>query len=143
MLLNEHDQVFWCKRVGQNAWQFPQGGVQKNESPRAAMLRELDEETGLQEAHIDILGQTPDWLRYQLPEQFQRKSGSRRCIGQKQIWFLLRFCADERDINLNKHATPEFDDWRWLDYRQAAEEVIYFKRQVYRQALAQLLPLLK
>lgn len=138
VLLNQRNRVFWCKRIGQNAWQFPQGGINADETPEDAMFRELQEETGLLAHHIDILGRTRDWLRYDLPEQFQRKNTPIRCIGQKQIWFLLRFRGLSYDVNLFNNKSPEFDDWCWLEYEKAAEKVIFFKREVYAKALDEL-----
>lgn len=128
-------------RVGQNAWQFPQGGIRRDESPEEAMYRELHEEIGLVPADVQLLGATRDWLRYDLPEQFVRRNTRPVCIGQKQRWYLLRLTADESRLRLDTTASPEFDRWRWMPWWQPVREVIYFKRAVYAQALQQLGPL--
>ena len=73
VLLNSHNEVFWGKRVGQHSWQFPQGGIQHGESPEQAMYRELHEEVGLLPEHVQIIGRTKDWLRYDVPEEFLRR----------------------------------------------------------------------
>ena len=134
--------MFWARRTGQDAWQFPQGGVRAHESPRDAMFRELDEETGLQPHHVEVLGQTRGWLRYRLPDRYVRKRSRPVCIGQKQRWFMLRLIGDESCVDLERSERPEFAEWCWVDYWQPPKEVIFFKRQVYRKALRELAPLL-
>lgn len=142
ILTNDQGHVFWAKRKGQDAWQFPQGGISKNESPREAMYRELYEETGLQPDHVEIIGQTRRWLRYRLPKRMIRRHSHPLCIGQKQRWFLLRLVADEHCLKLDATEKPEFDGWRWVDYWHPVQEVVFFKRRVYQLALNELAPLL-
>lgn len=138
VICNDHDQVLWARRFGEMSWQFPQGGMRPNESPEEAMLRELREEVGTD--RVEILGRTRDWLRYEIPYKSRSRARS-RYRGQKQIWFLLRFLGDEREINLAT-AQPEFDDWRWVDYWAPINEIIEFKRKVYLTALCELAPAL-
>lgn len=142
ILCNDACQLFWAKRVGQEAWQFPQGGIRADETLEQAMYRELWEETGLQPEHVEIVGVTRKWLRYRLPKRFIRRDSQPVCIGQKQRWFLLRLTSDEKRVCLDASATPEFDGWRWVDYWYPADEVVFFKREVYRKALRELEPLL-
>lgn len=142
VLTNADDQVFWARRVGQSGWQFPQGGICNNETAEAAMFRELREEVGLGREHVEIIGRTRRWLRYRLPQQYLRRDSLPLCIGQKQHWFLLRFTGTEADFCLDSSDTPEFDRWCWVDYWKPAEDVIFFKRKVYRRALRELAPLL-
>ena len=85
ILCNNQRRLFWGRRVGQNAWQFPQGGINRDETPEEAMYRELEEEIGLQSHQVKIIGSTRDWLRYRLPERYIRKHCEPLCIGQKQI----------------------------------------------------------
>ena len=142
ILCNEQNRLFWGRRVGQNAWQFPQGGIDQDETPEQAMYRELREEVGLFPEHVDLLGSTDRWLRYRLPKRFIRRNSHPVCIGQKQRWFLLRVRCSENDFCLDACAKPEFDNWRWVKYWQPVREVIYFKRKVYERALEELAPLL-
>lgn len=138
VLSNRDGKVFWARRCGQDAWQFPQGGIQQNETPVEAMYRELYEETGLEASHVEVTGQTSDWLRYLIPDHLLRHRSLPLCIGQKQIWFSLKLMGDESDFNLNSSDTPEFDQWRWVDYWTPVDEIIAFKRGVYEQALKEL-----
>lgn len=131
-------RVLLAKRIGQDAWQFPQGGIKRGESPEAACYRELEEELGLKPEHVEWLGATQDWLRYRLPKHLLRRGNKPLCIGQKQRWFLLRLIGDESRVQLAGTAAPEFDAWQWVDYWQPIERVIYFKREVYVEALREL-----
>lgn len=142
VLSNDARKLFWCKRTGMNAWQFPQGGIRSNESMESAMFRELEEETGLQPEHVEIMAKTSGWLRYRIPKRYIRHKSNPVCIGQKQRWFLLRLLTDESKVKLDCCHKPEFDHWRWIDFWDPVEEVVAFKRNVYRQALDQFAPIL-
>ena len=142
ILANNEGRVFWAKRRGQDAWQFPQGGIAPNERPVEAMYRELYEETGLRPEDVEILGQTRRWLRYRLPRYMVRRRSRPLCIGQKQRWFLLRLVGGEDRFNLEATDKPEFDGWRWVDYWYPMREVVFFKRKVYERALNELAPLI-
>ena len=143
VLLNGRNEVFWGKRVGQHSWQFPQGGIQHGESPEQAMYRELHEEVGLLPEHVQIIGRTRDWLRYDVPEEYLRRQHATRVHrtayrGQKQIWFLLRLVGLDSDIQLRASDHPEFDAWRWVPFWIQLDGVIDFKREVYELALSEL-----
>jgi len=138
ILCNDEGRVFWAKRMGVDAWQFPQGGINENEDPENAMYRELWEETGLQKQHVQILGRTRYWLRYQLPERYIRKNSLPLCIGQKQIWYMLRLLGSEANVRFDRSPKPEFDCWRWVDYWEPLNNVVYFKRKVYQKAMTEL-----
>jgi len=136
------DRVLWAKRVGQDAWQFPQGGIRRGEAPEQALYRELEEELGLQKRHVECVGVTRGWLRYRLPQHLIRRGRRPLCIGQKQKWFLLRMRADDLAVRIDAGDRPEFDAWRWVDYWLPLDEVVAFKKDVYRRALNELAPLL-
>ena len=142
ILANRQGRVLWARRVGQDAWQFPQGGIKPRETPEQALYRELYEELGLKPEHVELLGCTRDWLHYTLPKRYVRRNSSRVCIGQKQIWYLLHLVGDEAAVRLDACSKPEFDCWRWVNYWHPAHEVIFFKRSVYKRALRELAPLL-
>ena len=143
MIVTNHDrQLLWAGRKGRSGWQFPQGGIEPNETPEEAMYRELLEEVGLQVDDVEVLGSTEGWLHYDLPKRFRRRGSNPVCIGQKQRWFLLRMLADETSVQLDCADQPEFDRWRWVDFRHPVRSVIWFKREVYESALNELAPLL-
>jgi putative (di)nucleoside polyphosphate hydrolase len=105
------------------------------------MYRELREEVGLGPEHVDVLGCTRGWLRYRLPQRMIRRHRKPVCIGQKQVWYMLRLVGDECHVRLDCCDRPEFDHWRWVDYWYPLREVVAFKRDVYRRALKELAPL--
>ena len=138
ILLNQKNQVFWGKRIRTHSWQFPQGGIDRGESPEQAMFRELHEEVGLQPEHVRIVARTRDWLRYEVPDRFIRREARGHYRGQKQIWFLLQLTGYDWNLNLRATDHPEFDAWRWNDYWVPLEVVVEFKRGVYEMALTEL-----
>ena len=142
ILCNAEGRLFWGRRFGQHSWQFPQGGIQRDESPEQAMFRELAEEVGLRPEHVQVVGCTRGWLRYRLPRRLIRPGNQTPCIGQKQVWFLLRMLGSEESVRLDASNRPEFDHWQWVDYWYPLHAVVPFKRQVYWHALHELAPLL-
>ena len=143
IIVNDSGRVFWGRRHGHDAWQFPQGGLATGETALEAMYRELHEEVGLEKGDIEVLGCTRRWLKYRLPKQYLRHGKVPLVIGQKQKWFLLKLVASEQKLRLDLSDSPEFDSWRWVDYQEPQEQVIFFKRQVYAQAMKELAHLLK
>ena len=143
LMVNEKGRLLVCERLlNPGAWQFPQGGIKVNETPEQAVYRELMEEVGLEQQHVEMLGETTGWLRYRLPKRYLRFGNKPLCIGQKQRWFLLRFIGKEEDVKLDQYEKPEFDDWRWVNYWAPTKEIVFFKRRVYEKALHELAPLL-
>ncbi len=138
ILSNRDGQVLWAQRMGQDAWQFPQGGVNREETVEQAMYRELWEEIGLRPDDVGIVASTSSWLRYKLPKRMVRRHEQPVCIGQKQKWFLLSLQGDDSRLNLDASDKPEFQDWRWVDYWHPIDHVVFFKKRVYRCALQQL-----
>lgn len=135
ILVNSRRQLFWAKRIGKPAWQFPQGGMKEDESPEDAMFRELKEEVGLHPEDVKILACTKRWLSYRLPKRLVRQNSKPLCIGQKQKWFLLRMIGDDQRFNLKATDDPEFDSWAWVSYWYPLTQVIAFKRRVYNLAM--------
>jgi putative (di)nucleoside polyphosphate hydrolase len=138
VIINKDNKILWAKRVDEDNWQFPQGGIQKGETPEQAMYREVYEEVGLKKNSFEILGRSADWLKYDVPEKFVKTYWQGRYKGQKQIWFLLKFIGSDDLINLNLHDSPEFDDWKWENYWQPLQDVVNFKKEVYSAALNEL-----
>ena len=142
IITNGNGHVFWGQRVQQNgSWQFPQGGIDAGESPEDALYRELYEEVGLKADDVRLLGQTRTWLRYRIPHNLVRKGQNPPCIGQKQKWFLLELDAEPETICFDCGSKAEFNDWRWVSYWYPVGQVVKFKREVYRKAMAELAPM--
>jgi putative (di)nucleoside polyphosphate hydrolase len=142
MLLNREGRVFVARRIDMPpevaAWQMPQGGIDPGESPRDAALRELNEEIGTDKA--EILGESADWLYYDLPAELAGRSWGGRFRGQRQKWFAMRFTGADGDINLAAVEHPEFDTWEWVAVERLPELIVPFKRRLYVDVLAQLAP---
>jgi putative (di)nucleoside polyphosphate hydrolase len=141
VLMDPAGQLFLGRRTGGKGWQFPQGGMRRGETAEESLFRELREEIGLESRDVKVLGATSRWLRYRLPSRYVRRGQRPLCVGQKQRWFLLQLSADESGIRFDTTGEPEFDRWRWVDYWDPVQEVIYFKRPVYVKALHELAPL--
>ena len=141
ILFNHKNKVFWARRCGHDGWQFPQGGIRLYETVEQALYRELEEEVGLRPDHVKVIARTQDWLHYDLPDSFLKRlrhKSTRNFRGQKQIWYLLRLIGDDSQVHLDASRKPEFDDWVWKDWAAAVEEIIGFKRHVYRTAFYEL-----
>jgi len=142
IITNGDGQLLLGGRAGHSGWQFPQGGILRDELPEEALYRELAEEVGLTQGDVQMLGSTNNWVRYNLPSKFIRRNSTPLCIGQKQIWYLLRLTAPDDSLRFDTTDQPEFDRWRWVEYWRPVKEVVYFKRRVYVHALNELGPLL-
>lgn len=118
------------------AWQMPQGGVDPGETPQVAALRELGEEIGLAPEHVEIIGQTSEWLPYDLPHHLVPKLWKGRFRGQEQKWFRLTFTGPETAITINTEQ-PEFAHWRWIAADDLLDAIVPFKRDLYRVVLAE------
>ena len=139
----ERDRVLMCLRRKdpyKGLYNLVGGKIEPGESSPDAAWRELREETGLLPEHVEILGATPGWLRYRLPHRAVRHQEKHVCIGQKQVWFLLRLVGDESHVRLDLTESPEFDHWRWVDFWYPMQHVVMFKRGVYARALCHLAP---
>ena len=135
MLLNREGHVFVAKRIDMpsDAWQMPQGGIDRGEDPRQAALRELEEETGT--AKAEIVGEIAGWLDYDLPPELQGKLWGGRFRGQRQKWFAMRFTGKDKDIDIaTKH--PEFSAWKWTPIETLPDLAIWFKRPIYERLVA-------
>jgi putative (di)nucleoside polyphosphate hydrolase len=138
MLVNGEGLAFIGKRIEVkegDAWQMPQGGIDDDEEPRLAALRELGEETGLSSDLVTIIAQTREELFYDLPEELQGKIWGGKYRGQRQQWFLARFLGSDADVKLDAHQPAEFCEWKWVAPETLPDLIIPFKKRVYRAVL--------
>ncbi|MCA0977658.1 RNA pyrophosphohydrolase [Qipengyuania flava] len=138
MLVNSEGRVFVGRRIDNKEgdwWQMPQGGVDEGEDLKETALRELAEETGAQAAHVSLIRQTEEPIRYDLPEELIGKLWGGKYRGQEQVWFLARFSGTDDDIDLQAHDPAEFCDWKWVDAEQLPDLIVPFKKRVYRTVL--------
>ncbi len=139
ILMNKEGKIFLGMRHDslknadhEFAWQMPQGGIDAGEEPVDAALRELEEETGVPAHAVTVLGETPDWLFYDLPKDLQTKLWGGRYKGQRHKWFLTRLEGPDSLINIHHPTTPEFCAWRWATQDEAQSHVVDFKQDLYR-----------
>ncbi len=141
MLVNADGLVFVARRKDTpDAWQMPQGGIDSGETPHAAALRELEEEIGTNKA--EIIAESADWLRYDLPAELVGKVWKGKYRGQDQKWFLLRFTGRDEDIDINTRH-PEFDAWKWAPVDDLPAMIVPFKRSIYEALVAEFGPQVK
>ncbi|WP_116086322.1 RNA pyrophosphohydrolase [Tropicimonas sp. IMCC34011] len=135
LLLNAKGLAFAGERIDTpGAWQMPQGGIDPGETPRDAALRELEEEAGVKPHLADVVAETPDWLRYDLPDILVGKVWGGRWRGQEQKWILARFLGSDADIRIDTDH-PEFSRWDWIPPSELPDRIVPFKRAVYRQVI--------
>lgn len=137
VLVNRQGGVFVGQRRDRDvdAWQMPQGGVDKGETPLEAALRELWEETGVTADLVTIEAETPGWLAYDLPHDIVPNIWKGRYRGQEQKWFLMRFHGQDADVNIATDH-PEFSRWKWAQPAELLAGIVPFKREVYAQVMA-------
>ena len=134
VLFNAKGEVFVAQRLDSPgpAWQMPQGGIDKGETPLEAAWRELHEETGISSAAY--LAESKNWLRYDLPPKLAATLWKGKYRGQEQKWFAFRFLGKETEINIEGDH-PEFSAWKWADFRDVPELIVPFKRSLYQQVV--------
>ncbi len=132
MLVNLEGQVWVGKRIDSpgDAWQMPQGGMDKGESPWATAERELEEETGIAPHLVERIAEAPELLRYDLPEELRGQFWKGKHVGQEQNWFLCRFLGRTSDVNVAT-AHPEFCEWKWVEPSELPGLIVPFKREMY------------
>lgn len=138
MLINDEGLVFAGQRIDgiAEAWQMPQGGIDKGEDTYSAALRELEEETGISAKLVEFVAESSGTFFYDLPEQLIPKLWGGKYRGQEQKWFLFRYLGKDNQININTRH-PEFFKWRWMPMDQLIEKIVPFKKTVYGSVIAE------
>lgn len=132
MLLNRDNKVFVAKRIDTavEAWQMPQGGIDKDEDPKQAAIRELEEETGV--TNVKIIAEYEGWLTYDLPDELYGKVWKGKYGGQTMKWYVMRYNGHDKEINIETEH-PEFSEWKWIDIQKLPEMIVPFKKEIYQK----------
>ncbi|HEX8480509.1 MAG TPA: RNA pyrophosphohydrolase [Allosphingosinicella sp.] len=137
MLLNAEGKVWVGQRLDSTleAWQMPQGGLDKGEEAEEGALRELEEETGIGRDKVAIVARHGEELCYDLPEELVGKLWKGRWRGQRQTWFLARFLGSDSDVRIDT-PEPEFRAWKWADPADLPAMIVPFKKKLYEDVVA-------
>jgi putative (di)nucleoside polyphosphate hydrolase len=131
VLLNEREEVLALERKKiPGAWQLPQGGIRTDEEPMEAAIRELSEETNFNASHVQLVGELPEWLAYELPAAARSEKTGR---GQVQRWFFFRLIPNAPEVRLTDKAAEEVSAYKWTNLLSLAKEVVAFRRRTYER----------
>ena len=136
MIINNQKKIFVGKRIDHpsNFWQMPQGGIDPQEKPVVAALREMEEEVGIKKNKVQLLNQISDWYYYTIPKDLAQTLWKGRYKGQRQKWFLYKFEGTESDINIHTEH-PEFSDFKWVTKDFLVPNIVPFKKEIYKKLL--------
>ncbi len=138
MIINKNKKIFIGQRFekDKSAWQMPQGGIDKGEKTIDAVIREMNEETGIKK-NFKILYETRIWHYYKLPIYLQKKLWGGKFVGQKQKWFLIDFKGKDSEINIQTKK-PEFKKWKWTSSKKMMELIVPFKKKLYANVVSEM-----
>ena len=136
MIINKKKEIFVGKRIDHpsNFWQMPQGGIDAQEIPSIAALREMDEEVGIKKNKVDLLTESKDWYYYSIPSDLAKTLWKGKYKGQRQKWFLYKFKGTDKDINIHTEH-PEFSNYKWVTKDFLVPNIVPFKKKIYEKLL--------
>ena len=136
MIINQKKEIFVGKRIDHpsNFWQMPQGGIDAQEIPSIAALREMEEEVGIKKNKVNLLTESKDWYYYSIPSDLAKTLWKGKYKGQRQKWFLYKFKGTEKDINIHSEH-PEFLDYKWVTKDFLVPNIVPFKKKIYEKLL--------
>ena len=138
MIINQKKEIFVGKRIDHpsNFWQMPQGGIDAQEIPSIAALREMEEEVGIKKNNVDLLTESKDWYYYSIPSDLAKTLWKGKYKGQRQKWFLYKFKGTDKDINIQTEH-PEFSDYKWVAKDFLVPNIVPFKKEIYEKLLVE------
>ena len=136
MIINQKKEIFVGKRIDHpsNFWQMPQGGIDAQEIPSIAALREMEEEVGIKKNKVDLLAESKDWYYYSIPSDLAKTLWKGKYKGQRQKWFLYKFKGTDKDINIHTEH-PEFSNYKWVTKDFLVPNIVPFKKKIYEKLL--------
>ena len=136
MIINQKKEIFVGKRIDHPSdfWQMPQGGIDAQEIPSIAALREMEEEVGIKENKVELLTESQDWYYYSIPSDLAKTLWKGKYKGQRQKWFLYKFKGLDKDINIHTEH-PEFSDYKWVTKDFLVPNIVPFKKEIYEKLL--------
>ena len=136
MIINQKKEIFVGKRIDHpsNFWQMPQGGIDAQEIPSIAALREMEEEVGIKKNKVDLLTESKDWYYYSIPSDLATTLWKGKYKGQRQKWFLYKFKGTDKDVNIHTEH-PEFSDYKWVTKDFLVPNIVPFKKKIYEKLL--------
>ena len=136
MIINQKKEIFVGKRIDHpsNFWQMPQGGIDAQEIPSIAALREMEEEVGIKKNKVDLLTESKDWYYYSIPSDLAKTLWKGKYKGQRQKWFLYKFKGTDKDVNIHTEH-PEFSDYKWVTKDFLVPNIVPFKKKIYEKLL--------
>ena len=136
MIINQKKEIFVGKRIDHpsNFWQMPQGGIDTQEIPSIAALREMEEEVGIKKNKVDLLTESKDWYYYSIPSDLAKTLWKGKYKGQRQKWFLYKFKGTDKDVNIHTEH-PEFSDYKWVTKDFLVPNIVPFKKKIYEKLL--------
>ena len=138
MIINQKKEIFVGKRIDHPSdfWQMPQGGIDAQEIPSIAALREMEEEVGIKENKVEMLTESQDWYYYSIPKDLAKTLWKGKYKGQRQKWFLYQFKGTDKDINIHTEH-PEFSDYKWVTKDFLVPNIVPFKKDIYEKLLVE------